>query len=344
VAISPAGEVSEEAFAEAVDTLESNAAEHLPLAGKWASLAALPVKCTRNNCPARPDTVKALIKGAVKKRNSVVVIVAPKEHFLALAAAVVRSAPPLFSLKTPADTNEYELLVTCVEVSGGAAVGAISDDMCRSLTHAAEGIRLAQRLVDAPPNLMHTDAMVDECRALVARTGAAGSLSIKVIRGEELRDQGFGGLWNVGMAGPKPPALVVLSFDPTGAEPGAQTVCWVGKGIIYDTGGLSIKSKTGMPSMKRDMGGSAAVLGAFLAATHIGAKDKKLRAVICLAGRTRSLYAPTTSPPPPNPEPEPPDPNPQPPTTRSLRSIITPQAPTPRPVHTVMKFASTFRR
>ena len=89
MAISPAGEVSEEAFAEAVDTLESNAAEHLPLAGKWASLAALPVKCTRNNCPARPDTVKALIKGAVKKRNSVVVIVAPKEHFLALAAAVI---------------------------------------------------------------------------------------------------------------------------------------------------------------------------------------------------------------------------------------------------------------
>ena len=49
------------------------------------------------------------------------------------------------------------------------------------------------------------------------------------------------GLWNVGMAAPRPPALVVLSYDPIAPTPDAQIVCWVGKGIIYDTGGLSIK-------------------------------------------------------------------------------------------------------
>jgi probable aminopeptidase NPEPL1 len=183
-----------------------------------------------NNCPARPDTLKPLIKGAVKKRNCAVVIVAPKEHFLALAAAVVRSAPSPYSLKTPADMTEYEMVVTCVEVSGGSAVRLADAELCRSLTLAAQGIRLAQRLVDAPPNIMHTDAMLQECYNIANCPVPGGNLAIKVIRGEELRDQGFGGLWNVGMAAPKPPALVVLSYDPIGAAADAKTVCWVGKG------------------------------------------------------------------------------------------------------------------
>ena len=189
-----------------------------------------PCALASNNCPARPDTVKALIRGAVKKRNSAVIIVAPKAHFLALAAAVVRSATPPYSLKTPADTTEYELVVTCVEVSDGAAVGLVDADACRSLTLAAQGIRLAQRLVDAPPNIMHTDAMLQECYDIANCPVPGGSIAIKVIRGEELRDQGFGGLWNVGMAAPKLPALVVLSYDPIGAAADAKTVCWVGKG------------------------------------------------------------------------------------------------------------------
>jgi leucyl aminopeptidase len=61
----------------------------------------------------------------------------------------------------------------------------------------------------------------------------------------------------VGKAADHPPALVVLSYNEGSQGPG---VAWVGKGIVYDTGGLSIKTKTGMPGMKRDMGGAAAVL------------------------------------------------------------------------------------
>ena len=149
---------------------------------------------------------------------------------------IIVLTPPLSSLKTPADSTEHTLHIACVEVAGGAAAGWADAALCAALTHAADGIRLAQRLVDAPPNLMHTDAMLEECRALAARPVAGGSVRLDVIRGEELRDQGFGGLYNVGMAGPKPPALAVLSFDPSGAPADAQTVCWVGKGIIYDTG------------------------------------------------------------------------------------------------------------
>ena len=61
-----------------------------------------------------------------------------------------------------------------------------------------------------------------------------------------------------------PPALVVLSHLPSPVEATGETVCLVGKGIVYDTGGLSLKSKDGMPGMKSDCGGAAALLAAFV--------------------------------------------------------------------------------
>ena len=86
-----------------------------------------------------------------------------------------------------------------------------------------------------------------------------------------------------GKAAEEPPALVVLSYLPDGgATPPASVVALVGKGIVYDTGGLSLKSKEGMPGMKADMGGAAALLGAFEAAVEIGT-DKAVHLLLCLA-------------------------------------------------------------
>ena len=61
-----------------------------------------------------------------------------------------------------------------------------------------------------------------------------------MIRGEELRERGFGGIYGVGKAAVNPPALAVLSHKPRGAT---ETIAWVGKGIVFDTGGLSIKAR-----------------------------------------------------------------------------------------------------
>jgi len=67
------------------------------------------------------------------------------------------------------------------------------------------------------------------------------------VRGDELRDLGYGGLWGVGKAAKEAPALVVLSYDPQQEEgegvqaANPESVAWVGKGIVYDTGGLSLK-------------------------------------------------------------------------------------------------------
>lgn len=61
-----------------------------------------------------------------------------------------------------------------------------------------------------------------------------------IISGEELKKKGLGGIYGVGRASSIGPALAVLSYTPQGAT---ETIAWVGKGIVYDTGGLSIKGK-----------------------------------------------------------------------------------------------------
>ncbi len=61
-----------------------------------------------------------------------------------------------------------------------------------------------------------------------------------VISGEDLRKGGFGGVYGVGKAAAHPPVLAILSHTPPGAT---KTIAWVGKGIVYDTGGLSLKDK-----------------------------------------------------------------------------------------------------
>lgn len=63
-------------------------------------------------------------------------------------------------------------------------------------------------------------------------------VTVEVISGEELKEKGFGGIYGVGKASSHPPAMVILRYSPQGAS---KKVCWVGKGIVFDTGGLSIK-------------------------------------------------------------------------------------------------------
>ncbi|XP_059118013.1 probable aminopeptidase NPEPL1 isoform X2 [Peromyscus eremicus] len=143
------------------------------------------------------------------------------------------------------------------------------------LTNAAEAVRLAARIVDTPCNEMNTDIFLEE----ITQVGKELGITPTIIRDEQLKTRGFGGIYGVGKAALHPPALAILSHTPDGAT---QTIAWVGKGIVYDTGGLSIKGKTTMPGMKRDCGGAAAILGAFRAAIKQGFKDN-LHAVFCLA-------------------------------------------------------------
>jgi len=141
-------------------------------------------------------------------------------------------------------------------------------------------------LVDMPPNLVQPATYKE---LVLAAAKGLDKVSSKVIEGTELRDKGYGGIWNVGKsAQDRPPCLVVLTHNPKGAAIGqgdAAGVALVGKGITYDTGGAALKSRDGMCGMKRDMGGSAAVFAAWLAAVKCGGlpNGAPLHCVLCVA-------------------------------------------------------------
>lgn len=162
---------------------------------------------------------------------------------------------PLYSRKSGGGGDNTDEKVTVnvefilIENDTIDVANVLSPSDIEVLSNTSNGIRLAARIVDAPCNEMNVSHFVNEITAI------ASELNVKstIIRGDELNDRGFGGIYGVGKAASVPPALVVLSHEPVGAT---ETYAWVGKGIVYDTGGLSIKAKTSMPGMKRDCGGS----------------------------------------------------------------------------------------
>jgi probable aminopeptidase NPEPL1 len=233
-------------------------------------VGALPTSCSRHNSPAHPHAITSLLGdfGAGDAHASLIVLLDCPKDALAASCAIAR-AFPLYSQKTK-DKTKSSLHVTLLHKGEPLA-------STEGLPQACEATQLAARLVDTPTNELNTTRFIEEAKRVAEQTKS----QITIIQGEALKEQGFGGLWGVGQAATHPPALVLLTHEPT-PSPDSQTIVWVGKGIVYDTGGLSIKTKTGMPGMKTDMGGAAAVLGAFSAAAALDLPHT-LHAVLCLA-------------------------------------------------------------
>ena len=127
----------------------------------------------------------------------------------------------------------------------------------------AEAVARARDLVNRPPVDLYPATFADVARE------QASSLAVKVtvLDEKQLAKGGYGGLIGVGQGSVRPPRLVKLSYSPRGAS---RHVALVGKGITFDSGGLSIKPAAGMETMKSDMAGAAAVLQTVLAAARLG--------------------------------------------------------------------------
>ncbi|WP_431804399.1 leucyl aminopeptidase [Halobacillus andaensis] len=120
----------------------------------------------------------------------------------------------------------------------------------------SKGVNTARHLVHSPANLLTASSMAEFARELALMH----DFSVEILEKEDLERLGMGALLAVNQGSTEPPALIVLKYQ--GLEQWENVTAFVGKGITYDTGGYSLKSKTGMPGMKGDMGGAAAVLGA----------------------------------------------------------------------------------
>ncbi|MGY2873597.1 leucyl aminopeptidase [Marmoricola sp. URHA0025 HA25] len=123
----------------------------------------------------------------------------------------------------------------------------------------------ARRLVTVPSNIKTPGWLADE----VVRMGAASGLKSRVWDADQLEKEGFGGIVAVGRASASPPCLVQLEYVPAKTRR-ARHVVLVGKGITFDTGGLSIKPAEAMKNMKRDMTGAAVVAATMCALRDVG--------------------------------------------------------------------------
>ncbi|UOR11833.1 leucyl aminopeptidase [Halobacillus amylolyticus] len=120
----------------------------------------------------------------------------------------------------------------------------------------SKGVNKARHLVHLPANILTSAHMAKYAVDLADEYG----FTAEILEKEQMEELGMGALLAVNQGSSEPPKMIVLKYQ--GLEEWTDVTAFVGKGITYDTGGYSIKSKTGMPGMKGDMGGAAAVLGA----------------------------------------------------------------------------------
>ncbi|MCG7291762.1 leucyl aminopeptidase [Corynebacterium afermentans] len=126
----------------------------------------------------------------------------------------------------------------------------------------AESVNLARDLVNTPANYLYPESYA----GIMGEVASTAGLDIEVLDDTALEEQGFGGILSVGRGSSRPPRLVHLTWAPSDAS---TKVGLVGKGITFDTGGISLKPGSGMEDMISDMGGSAAQLAVIAAAARL---------------------------------------------------------------------------
>ena len=138
--------------------------------------------------------------------------------------------------------------VQMVKAGGGWDKSIVQDSISEG-----RAINLARHLVNLPPNELNPTTFSNFVQAQFAKS----NLQVEVWDQKRLEKEGMGLMLGVGSGSPNPPCLVKLKYRPKDKK---RHVAFVGKGITFDTGGLDIKPSSGMRLMKKDMGGSAAVL------------------------------------------------------------------------------------
>jgi probable aminopeptidase NPEPL1 len=245
------------------------------------SLGFLPDTVSRNNHVLSVHTMTALAASTCQQGNRTRLFVCGAAETAcqpAILAAAVAKAFPLYSRKTKDTGDDKTVHISFLRADGSVVTDEAALQAARVVT---ESVRLAARLVDTTPEELTTTAYAAEVRALVTEYGG-DTVTLTEMVGEELQARGYGGLYGVGKAATCPPRLLIVEYTPPDADATTESVALVGKGIVYDTGGLSLKSKSGMCGMKSDMGGSAALLGAFVSAVRLRV-PKKITLILCLA-------------------------------------------------------------
>jgi leucyl aminopeptidase len=154
------------------------------------------------------------------------------------------------------------------EIALGYSDAAVEAAVRRGVAHAQAigvGVRMARDLGNLPGNVCTPSYLADQAQRLAKDVD---NLKLEVLDQEHMEELEMGALLSVARGSRQPPKLIVLDYR--GGEPDSKPVVLVGKGVTFDSGGISIKPAKTMDEMKFDMCGAAAVLGTFSACLQLG--------------------------------------------------------------------------
>jgi leucyl aminopeptidase len=208
------------------------------------------------------DALRAAAATAVRRLAGTahVALALPVEADGALAAVLEGAALGAYAYT---EYRERTKAAQKAPVARVTVVGAAADEAAvRRASVLAASVALVKDLVNAPPNDLPPAALAERAVRAAEEAGATS----RVWDEAALAEGGFGGILGVGAGSVRPPRLVRVGWAPEGA---ATTVALVGKGITFDSGGLSLKPAASMVGMKYDMTGAATVLAAVVAAARL---------------------------------------------------------------------------
>lgn len=235
----------------------------------------LPNKVSRNNSPTCRQAVFEQLQNLGSASDiAVVCVLSNKDYYAAFAGAIARHEK-LYSRKTGKGTKPKNFHLIAFDekaklISANSAVKAT-----------AAGVSWAAKMVDTPPEELNPKTFAAAIKKWTKNEG----VKFKEISGQKLLDESLGGIHAVGRCATESPRMVIADYNPKGAK---KTILLVGKGLTYDSGGLSLKISGSMVGMKCDMGGAAAVVGAFKALVDC----KESFRVIAIVGAVENAIGP----------------------------------------------------
>lgn len=218
-----------------------------------------------------PDTLRHAAGVAVRTagKNAHIAIALPSagpQSDQAIVEGALLGGYRVTARKKPSTDPEWETLTV---------VGATDPAAIHTGLSTAQAVAFVRDLVNTPPNELYPESFSQR----VADALAGVPVSIEVFNEDQLAEGGFGGLLGVGGGSARPPRLVALRYQP---EQALGHIALIGKGITFDSGGLSLKPPSSMVGMKYDMTGAATVAGVILAAATLGS-PVAITAWLCLA-------------------------------------------------------------
>jgi leucyl aminopeptidase len=225
---------------------------------------------------ATPTTLRYAAGSAARQLVGVdsIVVALPVETEADVLAVLEGAGIGAYSFTRYRHSSKEKTKVPASTITVHSAV-EVADAVVERALAVSEATHQVRDLVNIPPIDLYPETFADA----VVEYAKAHPVEVEVLAMEELTAGGYGGLLGVGSGSPRGPRLVKVSYQPEGAS---KHLALVGKGITFDTGGLSLKPPASMVGMKYDMTGAATVMSAVLAAARLSLPIR-ITGWLCLA-------------------------------------------------------------